>query len=366
MGDERPDLLLFISVVILLGIGIVMVYSASSIRSIVEYQDSLYYLKRQVLWAFMGLGLLFLIIRVDYHNYNRWSRLFLLLSLLALILVLFPNIGVMRGGSRRWLGYGNYLFQPSELAKISLVLYLSCYLSQKKERIHHLLGIFPPLLIASLMAGLIYLEPDLGTAITIMGTSMIILFAAGVRIRHLFLITLSGLPVLIYFIFAEEYRRQRLFSFLNPWADPQDTGFQVIQSLYALGSGGFFGLGLGMSRQKFFYLPEPGTDFIFAVLGEELGLIGTSIILFLFFIFAWRGLRVAMGAPDLFGSMMALGITSMIVLQAIINIGVVTGSLPVTGITLPFISYGGSSLLIILCGVGILLNISTYSTGVDL
>lgn len=366
MGDERPDLLIFISIVILLGIGIVMICSASSIRSLLEYQDSFFYLRKQVSWAFLGMGFLFLLIRVDYHYYQRFSKALILMTILLLILVLFPGLGVVRGGSRRWLGFGGFLFQPSELAKISLVIYLAYYLSHKKERIHTFLGVLPPLLIASFMAGLIIREPDLGTAITIMGTALLILFASGVRISHLFFVVVSSLPILTYFILSHDYRRSRLFSFLNPWADPLDTGFQVIQSLFALGSGGFFGLGLGMSRQKFFYLPEPGTDFIFAVLGEELGLIGTTIILFLFFLFAWRGLRVALGAPDLFGSLLALGITSMIVLQAIINIGVVTGSMPVTGITLPFISYGGSSLLIMLCGVGILLNISTYSTGLDL
>lgn len=366
MGDERPDLLIFVSVILLLAIGIVMVYSASSIRSLIEHQDSLFYLRRQVYWTLLGMALLFVTMRIDYHHYKRWAKPLILFTLLCLILVLIPSIGVMRGGSRRWLGYGNLLFQPSELAKISLVLYLALYLSHKKERIHRFLGILPPLLIACVMAGLIILEPDLGTSITIIGTALAILFAAGVRVNHLFFITISSLPVLSYFILAEEYRRKRLFAFLDPWADPLNTGFQIIQSLFALGSGGLFGLGLGRSRQKFFYLPEPGTDFIFAVLGEELGFLGTSFIIFLFFLFAWRGLRVSLGAPDLFGSILALGITTMIVLQAIVNIGVVTGSMPVTGITLPFISYGGSSLVIMLCGVGILLNISTYSTGLDL
>lgn len=366
MGEERPDLFLFISIVILLAVGIVMIYSASSIRSLLEYQDSFFYLRKQVSWALLGMGILLLSIRVNYHFYRRWSKLLMFITLILLVLVLFPGIGVMRGGSRRWLGLGDFLFQPSELAKISLVIYLALYLSEKKERIYRFNGIIPPLLISSSVAVLIVLEPDLGTAITVMGTCFVILFAAGIRISHLLGLSLLGLPLLGYFIMAEEYRRSRLFSFLNPWADPLDTGFQIIQSLFALGSGGLLGLGLGMSRQKFFYLPEPGTDFIFAILGEELGFFGTSLIVLLFFFFAWRGLRIALGAPDLFGSILALGVTTMIVFQALINIGVVTGSMPVTGITLPFISYGGSSLVITLFGVGILLNISTHCTGLDL
>lgn len=366
MGDEKPDLLIFISIIILLAVGIVMIYSASSIRSLLEHQDSFFYLRKQTSWAIVGMGLLLLTLRINYRYYRYWSKPIMLVALILLILVLFPGIGVMRGGSRRWLGMGDFLFQPSELAKISLVIYLALYLSEKKDRIFQLKGIIPPLLISSAVAGLILLEPDLGTALTIMGTCLVILFAAGVPLIYLLGLGFMGLPLLSYFILAEEYRRRRLFAFLNPWVDPLDTGFQIIQSLFALGSGGLFGLGLGMSRQKFFYLPEPGTDFIFAVLGEELGFLGTSLIVLLFFFFAWRGLRVAIGAPDLFGSLLALGITTMIVLQALINIGVVTGSMPVTGITLPFISYGGSSLVITLCGVGILLNISTHCSGLDL
>ncbi len=360
MGDKKPDLLIFFSILSILGMGIVMIYSASSIRSMIEHQDGYFYFKKQVYWALIGLGALFITMHIDYRNYRRWAKFAVLLILLGLGAVLVPGIGVMRGGARRWLGLGGFLFQPSELAKIILVIYLSLYFSSKEKWKESFSGLIPPLLVASLMAVLIIFEPDLGTAVTLMGTMVVIFFAAGVKLRHLVLLVFSALPLLAYFIMSEGYRRQRLFSFLNPWLDPLDTGFQIIQSLFALGSGGLFGLGLGQSRQKFFYLPEPGTDFIFAVLGEELGLLGTVTVVILFFIFAWRGLKVALGAPDLFGTLLATGLTSMIVLQAIINIGVVTGSMPVTGITLPFISYGGSSLVIMLSGVGMILNISTH------
>ena len=356
---KAPDFLIIFVVITLLTIGLVMILSASSIRSYNLYGDSYHLFKHQLVWAIIGIIAMFIFMNIDYHFYKRFAKIILLLTLAALILVLIPGVGHIAGGSRRWIGFGPIGVQPSVLAKLGIVIYLSQFLSQKKEKLKSFVkGVIPPVIIFGLIFGLILLEPDLGTGVTIAGTFMVMLFASGIKISHIAALVGSGFPLLIYFILSEDYRRERLFAFLDPWSDPLDTGYHIIQSLIALGSGGIFGVGLGNSRQKFLYLPEPGTDFIFAVLGEEFGLIGTIVIILLYFVLAWRGLKIAVSVPEMFGSLLAIGLTSMIVLQAIINIGVVTSSMPVTGITLPFISYGGTSLVIMLSGIGILLNIS--------
>lgn len=358
-SKQAPDYILFFVVIALVIIGLIMILSASSIRSYKDYNDSFYLFKHQLIWAIIGIASMLFFMNIDYHIYEKNAKLILMLTLIGLIIVLIPGIGKVVGGSRRWIILGLFRIQPSELAKMGLVIYFAQYFSRKGNKVESFIeGLFPPLIIMAVVFLMILLEPDLGTAVTIAGTVFLILFTAGARYHHLiFLIGLS-VPALLFFIFSEEYRKERFLSFLDPWSDPLDTGYHIIQSLLALGSGGIFGVGLGKSKQKFLYLPEPGTDFIFAVLGEELGLIGALLVLALFFLFSWRGMKIAVSVPDMFGSILAVGITSMVTLQAIINIAVVTSSMPVTGITLPFMSYGGTSLVIMLSSVGILLNIS--------
>lgn len=360
--EQYPDYSIIFIVVTLLAIGLIMILSASSIRSYNLYGDSFYLFKRQLVFAIIGITFMLLFMNINYRIYQKFAKLILLLTIGILIAVLMPGIGRMAGGSRRWIDFGILGIQPSEMAKMGLVFYMARFISQKQEKLSSFIqGVVPLVIVFALVFGLILLEPDLGTGVTMAGTFFIMLFTAGVKIIHLFYLIAGGFPLLLYFIMSEDYRRERLFAFLNPWLDPLDTGYHIIQSLIALGTGGIFGVGLGNSRQKFLYLPEPGTDFIFAVLGEELGLIGAMVVILLYFALAWRGLKIALSVNDMFGSMLALGLTSMIVLQAFINIGVVTSSIPITGITLPFISYGGTSLVIMLSGIGILLNISKFS-----
>ncbi len=357
--ENTPDIIIIFVVITLLCLGLIMILSASSIRAYNIYGDSYYFFKRQLISAIVGVVAMLFFMNVDYRFYRKHARLILLITIAGLIAVLVPGIGRLAGGSRRWIDLGITGIQPSELAKLGIVIYIARFIADKKEKLGSFTrGVLPMVIILAIIFALILMEPDLGTAVTIGGTFFILLFVAGVNIDHIFFLGMSALPLVIYFIINEDYRRERLFAFIDPWSDPLDTGYHIIQSLLALGSGGIFGVGLGNSKQKFLYLPEPGTDFIFSVLGEELGLTGTVLILLLYFTLAWRGLKIALSAIDIFASVLAAGITIMIVLQAIINIGVVTASMPITGITLPFISYGGTSLVIMLSGIGILLNIS--------
>lgn len=360
MKRGAPDFVLFAIVLALLAIGIIMVFSSSAVAAGQTTGDPFYYLKRQLLWALLGLVAMVLTMNVDYYRYRGYVNWFLLGSILLLLLV--PLIGLESKGATRSLGVGSLSFQPAEVAKIALVLYLARNHSRHPARTQSFgKGLLPSLAVMTLICGLIMLQPDLGTTVTVAGTTMIVLFTAGARLLHLGLLGMAGVLAVALAIYLEPYRMKRFLAFLDPWADPLGDGFQIIQSLLALGSGGLFGLGLGASKQKLFYLPERHTDFIYAIIGEELGFFGAFTVLLLFFGFAWRGYKIALGARDSFGSLLAVGITSLVVFQAIINLGVVTGSLPVTGITLPLISYGGSSLLFTLTGVGILLNISRHA-----
>ena len=358
---KSPDIMLFAATILLLSIGIIMVYSASQVTAYEKLDDTFYYLKKQLMWAFLGIIVMVSVMKIDYWKYKKWAVPFLVVAFLLLIIVLLPGIGKNVKGAQRWLGVGALRLQPSEVIKLSLVIFMSFGLSKYKDRLRYFAtGMLPFLVILILACGLILLQPDLGTAVSAAGTVYIMLFAAGARGKHMVYLALSGMAAVAAAIVLEPYRMSRFLAFLDPWNDPRGTGFHIIQSLYALGSGGLFGAGLGQSHQKFFYLPEQHTDFIFAVLGEELGFIGGALVLLLLLIFVWRGFRIALSSQDPFASLLAVGVTSMIALQAIINIGVVTGSLPVTGIPLPLISFGGSSLVFTLTGVGILLNISRY------
>lgn len=359
---KNPDLLIVVSTLLLLGIGIVVVYSASAVLAGQRYSgDTLYFAKRQFLWAVAGLIMMFVMMNYDYWKLKQWAKPGLLICFLLLIAVIIPGIGVVRNGSRAWLGIGSFGIQPSEFAKLGLIVFFAYWLEKHQARIQEFRrGLLPPLLIVIATVGLIMLEPDLGQSSVIMGTSILIIFAAGARVKHLAGLASLGIPVFAAMVAVAPYRLKRIFAFLDPWAYELTAGYQIIQSLYAIGPGGLLGLGLGRSRQKFLYLPEPQTDFIFSILAEELGFIGGATVLLLFLILLWRGLRTAITVPDTFGSLLAVGITGMIAVQVIINIGVVTGSMPATGITLPFISFGGSSLMLMLTSIGILLNISRY------
>lgn len=357
------DYLLLFAVMGLLAIGTVVVFSASASTAYQTLGTPYYFLERQIMWALIGLLVMVVASRFNYWHYQKWALPVFAISVVLLVAVLIPHVGIEINGARRWLGVGSLQIQPSELAKIGMIFLFARLFSMHQEQLSDFWrGVIPHLGLALVIFALVVAEPDLGTTLAIAGTFFVMLFVAGARKRHLGLLFGSALPVLGAVIALEPYRLQRIVAFTDPWKHPLGEGFHTIQALLALGSGGILGLGLGYSRQALGFLPESYTDFIFAVLGEELGLIGTLTVVFLFLVVAWRGYRIAMRAPDLFSSLLACGFTTMIALQAAINIGVVTATLPVTGITLPFISYGGSSLVLSLAGVGVLLNISKHTS----
>ena len=360
--SRLPDLILFAVILTLLGIGIVMVFSSSSVTASKEMGDAYYYLKRQSIYAAIGLVAMFIAMNINYRFWKKFWFLILLGVIVLLALTLIPGVGIVVGGSRRWLGFGAFRIQPSEFSKIALIIAISAYLSAIGDKVKKFAaGVLVPLLVTGVICVLVLLEPDFGTAIVILGMVVAMLFMAGCNGWHLAGIGGLAVPAAAYIMISEPYRLKRITAFLNPWQDPLGDGFHIIQSLFALGSGGFFGVGLGMSRQKFYYLPEQYTDFIFAIIGEELGFLGAIGVVLLYGLLAWRGFRTAINCKDKFGSILASGITSMLVIQAIINLCVVSGLLPVTGITLPLISSGGSSLIPMLFSLGILLNISKQS-----
>ncbi|MCM3632240.1 MULTISPECIES: stage V sporulation protein E [Paenibacillus] len=359
---SAPDIWLLISILLILGIGLMMVYSASAVKGFHEFGDPFYFLKRQAIFAGLGLVSMLFLSRVNYTLWKKLAPILLLVCFGLLLLVLIPGIGVVRGGARSWLGIGSFGIQPSEFMKLAMVIFLAKWLSIEQQKITQFTkGLMPPLALVFVAFGLIMLQPDLGTGAVMVGASIILIFTAGARLIHLGGLAMIGVVGFVGLIIAAPYRLKRITSFLDPWADPLGGGYQIIQSLFAIGPGGLVGLGLGASRQKFSYLPEPQTDFIFSILAEELGFIGGATLILLFLIVVWRGVRTAISAPDTFGSLLAIGITSIIGVQVLINIGVVIGMMPVTGITLPLVSYGGSSLTLLLTAFGILLNISRYS-----
>lgn len=350
---------IFIIVAILIAIGIVMIYSTSAIYAYEKMGDNLYFIKRHLIYLAVGLTLMIFTMGIDINTLKKISKPAVLFSIVLLILVLIPHIGRETAGARRWFKFGAVNFQPSELAKLTLILYIAEVMSRKSGVVKSFLyGYLPPLMMLGAIAGLILLEPDLGTAIAIAMISIIMMFAAGVRLSHILASLLASLPALYFLLFSVPYRRKRIMAFLNPWADQRGTGFQIIQSFVALGSGGLFGVGLGQSRQKLFYLPASHTDFIFSIIGEELGFFGAASIIILFGLFVWQGMRVVFKTENRYERLLSLGIVSLIALEAIINIGVTAGALPTKGLPLPFISYGGSALIFHLMAVGLLLNIA--------
>ncbi|GAB6170359.1 stage V sporulation protein E [Clostridium carnis] len=356
---------IFYAVVLLLAVGVVMVYSASSYYAMFKEGDSMVFLRKQLLCAIIGLISMIFMMSIDYHKLKKITPYLLIVTIPLLVAVFFfPAVN----GAKRWIQLGPLSFQPSELTKYVVVLFVAMSLDIKGDGVKKFwTGIVPYLGVAGFFAGMILLEKNLSIAAIIMIVTFIMLFVAGGRLVDLFG---KVAPVLIAaamgFIFFEPYRRARMLNFLNPWQDPAGDGYQLIQSFYALGAGGITGLGLGQSRQKTLYMPEPHNDFIFSIIGEELGLIGCLLIISLFIFFIWRGIKVAIKAKDTYGTLLAVGITSVIAVQAIINIAVVTGSMPVTGVPMPFISYGGTSLVITMMAMGILLNISRNVSGKEI
>ena len=358
----KSDRVLFIATILLVGVSIVMVYSASAPMALDKYGKGSVFLIKQGMWALLGLAMLSVVMRVDYHTYREpvfiWTALGLVT--LALLAVFFsPPVN----GARRWFGIGGIGIQPSELAKLVAIVFIAALLERRMHRIDDLRYALLPVAIVVLgLVGLILLEPDFGTSMSLLAIAAVMVFAAGLNWRYVVGAALLALPAIYIVVMGSAYRRRRTLAFLNPWDDPLGDGFQVIQSLIAVGTGGVWGKGLMNGVQKLFYLPEPHTDFIYSVVAEELGLIGATAILLCFCVMAWRGLRVALRAPDTFGAFLALGLTTMVAVQAFINISVVLGLMPTKGIPLPFVSSGGSSLVINLIGMGILLNVSQHAT----
>jgi cell division protein FtsW len=348
-----------IPVLLLLGIGLIMVLSASSPTSVAgTSKDAYLYFRKQLIWV--GVGLVSMFMMANY-NYRKLKKFVLPAAALTVILLIAVFAFPERNGAHSWIVIGSSQFQPSEFVKLCIILILAQMMSGKHIKMSSLnKGLMPPLVAIAIVCGLVMAEPDLGSAIVIAMISYVMLFVGGVKIKHLLALAGAGISSVIAAVYLEPYRMARFTYFWDPAKDAQGRGYQIIQSLYAIGSGGLMGAGLGRSMQKYKYIPEQHTDFIFSILAEELGFIGAAFIIILFIFFAARGYRIAMNSRDKFGSLLACGVTTMIIIEAIINIAVVSGSMPVTGITLPFISYGGSSLLFKLTAVGILLNISKY------
>ncbi|NMA67759.1 MAG: putative lipid II flippase FtsW [Clostridiaceae bacterium] len=353
------DFWLLFTVLTLLALGTIMVFSASSYNALNYMGNKYHYLIRQVLWVSIGIISMMIFSRLDYRRIALSSPILLIISTILLILVRIPKIGSNVNGAWRWFNLGPMSFQPSEFTKIAMILFFSCSLSKNSHKLDRFFsGLMPYLIIVGVTDALLYLEPHMSAIILITLVSIIILFCAGARIWHFVVLAVPALIGGWFLIISDEYRVQRILSFLDPFKYPQDSGYQVINSLYAIASGALFGRGLGKSLQKYLYLPEPHNDFIFSVLAEELGFIGALTVIVLFMLFIWRGLKISMNAPDMMGSLIAVGITSLVALEVIINIAVVTSTIPATGMPLPFFSYGGTSMLFLLTSIGILLNIS--------
>jgi cell division protein FtsW len=353
-GSRRS---IFIVTLILVAIGVVIVYSSSAIYAYEKFGDSAFFLKKHLLFLALGLVLMLYLMSQNLEKIERASRILAIVSIFLLFLVLVPGIGTSAGGARRWFRLGAFSFQPSEFAKFALITYLASFFSRKGYRVKDLFyGYLPLISVVSLMCVLVLAQPDLGTAMALFFVSFLIIFVAGARIKHLATTMLLGLPFLYYLIFSVPYRRKRMFIFLNPWQDKSGAGFQIIQSFLALGSGGLLGVGLGQSKQKLFYLPEAHTDFIFSIIGEELGFLGAASVLILFAVLIWQGMRACLREERPFNKMIIFGITGMIGFEALVNMGISAGMFPTKGLPLPFISYGGTSLVFHLAGVGLLLN----------
>lgn len=360
--NNSVDFTLLITIILLLSIGLIMVLSASSPSALSESGNSYKYFSKQLIFAILGIIAMLAISKIDYRFYQKFYKQSWWIAIILLVLVVL--FGKEVNGAKRWIYFTETLsFQPSELVKFLVILFYAGLLTKNRDGLpYYWKGFVKHTVLLLPIIGLLLLEPHFSASIVIIGIFTIMMIVAGSKVWH-FIASggIAGIPILILLIIKEPYRLQRVVTFLNPWSDATGDGWQVIQSLYAIGSGGLFGAGLGESKQKYLYIPEPHNDFIFSILGEELGFIGCTLVIILFAIFIWRGIVIAMKAPDMFGSLLAVGITSLVAIQVIINIAVVTSSMPATGMQLPFFSYGGTALFILLCGMGVLLNISRAS-----
>lgn len=353
------DFTLLVAVLVLLSIGVTMVFSASSVSTHVRFGDRLYYLKSQGMFAIAGLFAMWFFSKYNYKKLGELSPILVIISFVLLILVFVPGIGAKVNGAYRWIKLGPIRMQPSEFAKFTMIVFMAKSLSNKKEKVRTFTqGVLPYIMLMGMYCIMIVLQPNKSMAIIFVLITFAMLFVAGTKISHLAVWLTPIIPGAIFIMAKDQYSLSRIISYRNPWLDPLNTGYQAVQSLLALGSGGIFGLGIGSSRQKFFYIPEPQNDFIFSIIGEELGFIGTSTIIILFMLLIWRGLRISLGTKDMFGSLLATGIVCMVAIQVALNIAVATVSIPTTGVSLPFISSGGTSLLFVMINMGILLNIS--------
>lgn len=358
---KKIDKTILLSLILLLIIGIIMIYSSSNIWSTYKYNDPYKFLKSQLIFTLIGLTILSIVTKIDINIFYKNANKILLISFIFLILVLIPGLGQVRNGSRSWFGIGPLGIQPSEFTKIALIIYTSKYLANNNKNIKDIKKSILPLFIVILLSFLlIMLEPDFGTAMIIIITLIVMIFISGPKLTLFITIGVIGLIGIIILIIIAPYRLARIVSYLNPWSDPLGSGFQIIQSLYAIAPSGILGTGLGNSIQKNFYLPEPQTDFIFSILSEELGFIGSLLTISLYIIIFIKSISISLRQTNLFKKYLAFGLSFGLILQTILNLSVVTGLIPTTGVTLPFISYGGSSLLISLCSIGIILNISRY------
>jgi len=359
-SQQRFDSLLLILVMMLVSLGIIMVYSASFVIAGHRFGDAYHFLKKQALVAALGIALMFFLMRMDYHRWQILAIPLLVLSGALLGLLFLPGMRHEVGGSARWLRVSFFSFQPAELAKLALVIYLARSLAKKEGRMRSFrAGLLPYIIVLGALFALVLKQPDFGTGIVFVALVFLMLFAAGTRLLFLASAAAGAVPALLFVATLANYRLERLLAFWNPWNDQGKGGFQIIQSFLAFGSGKLFGVGLGQGRQKLFYLPEIHTDFIFSIIGEELGLVGVAMVIALFVFVIWRGFWACFRAPDLFGTYLALGISLLLATQTLLNLGVVMGLLPTKGSTLPFISYGGTSLMVNLMAVGILLNVSS-------
>lgn len=361
---EGYDMIVLMMAVILTCFGVVMVYSASSVMAAKRFHDGFFFLKRQSLYALIGFIGMGLAMHVDYHVWKKYAVPLFLGTFFLLLLVFVPGIGGTAKGASRWLRLPGFNFQPSELAKVALIMYMAYSLEKRQDKLKQFTtGFLPYMLILGMFIVVLLAQHDMGAALTMLAVAIMMLFAAGTKVQYILGMGLVALPGICYLVFTKAYRMRRITAFLDPWQDPTDAGFQIIQSWLALGTGGFFGQGLGEGKQKLFYLPEAHTDFILSVLGEEMGFVGVIVIASMFLLLVQRSIRVAIAAEDSFGRFLAFGISVLLGLEAFINMAVVTGLLPTKGIALPFLSYGGSSLIITLCAVGVLLNVSTRTRG---
>ena len=361
MRKNKIDKFLFFMVLLIGIFGIIMIYSASSIWAEYKFHDAFKFVKAQGIFFLVGILLMNMLSKVDYHLYQKHANLILGVCFFLLALVLIPGIGTVRNGSRSWFGIGGFGIQPSEFAKIGLIIYTAKYITQNQKEMRDIKkGVLPILLVIGVFFLLIMLEPDFGTAMVIILTLVCMIFVSGVKISFFVKIGLIGILGIVGLIIIAPYRMARIVSFLNPWTDPLGSGFQIIQSLYAIGPGGLLGQGFLNSHQKHFYLPEPQTDFIFSIISEEFGFLGVLIVVSFFFFLFYRTLKISMNTNDSFGKYLSFGLSFGIIIQAILNLCVVIGLIPVTGVTLPFFSYGGSSLLVSMISIGIILSVSKY------